>query len=351
MLKKNHFFKGNIYNSNYGIYLNNAKDSIFKNISILNSTNIPIYLDSATFNNLFINLEVIDNLSSSKFVQNLNDTYENYLIYNNTFGKIKWINKDFLTNLTLNKNLTNFNKIKIKNNLVYLDSNYFSISDLNSSANITLRFKNNSFIEPKIFKNDEICLDCYNFTSLKKNEVVFNVSSWSNYSLKDVGCGNGIVNTNEDCDGTNLNGKTCLSFGFDKGVLSCNDCKFDFSNCLYSSSCDYECEDFDYECGFHNLCGDNVSCGVCNESFICVEGICIKEESKTIFVKIKDKKSTDSNSFNEDLLNEKQDISSYKIDKKEEFKTTDNIQEINDLVAFTTLSILVFVIIKQIIFF
>lgn len=52
-------------------------------------------------------------------------------------------------------------------------------------------------------------------------------------------CGDGIINSLEECDGTNLNGKKCSdlkdSFGYNfiSGNLKCNDkCKFDTSECI-----------------------------------------------------------------------------------------------------------------------
>ena len=47
-------------------------------------------------------------------------------------------------------------------------------------------------------------------------------------------CPDGIVQTCEDCDGTNLNGATCVSIGFAGGTLSCSttNCSFDTSGCM-----------------------------------------------------------------------------------------------------------------------
>ncbi len=45
-------------------------------------------------------------------------------------------------------------------------------------------------------------------------------------------CGNGIVEGGEQCDGTNLNGQSCVSQGCGNGTLSCSVvCKFNFSLC------------------------------------------------------------------------------------------------------------------------
>ncbi len=46
-------------------------------------------------------------------------------------------------------------------------------------------------------------------------------------------CGNGVINSGEQCDGSNLNGQTCMTLGFIEGTLGCdNNCAFDKSNCV-----------------------------------------------------------------------------------------------------------------------
>jgi len=46
-------------------------------------------------------------------------------------------------------------------------------------------------------------------------------------------CGNGSVDTGEDCDGSNLNGATCQSLGYESGVLSCTvSCTFETQSCV-----------------------------------------------------------------------------------------------------------------------
>ncbi len=50
-------------------------------------------------------------------------------------------------------------------------------------------------------------------------------------------CGDGIVDEDEECDGDNLSGKSCLDWGYDKGTLSCDeDCNFDRRGCGYEGS-------------------------------------------------------------------------------------------------------------------
>ncbi len=47
----------------------------------------------------------------------------------------------------------------------------------------------------------------------------------------DVPCGNGILDTGEDCDGTNLGGANCVSEGWQSGHLVCLECAFDDNLC------------------------------------------------------------------------------------------------------------------------
>ncbi len=59
-------------------------------------------------------------------------------------------------------------------------------------------------------------------------------SCFINYDISErpVLCGNGIVDSGEECDGGNLSGETCVTQEFDSGQLACfSVCKFDTSNC------------------------------------------------------------------------------------------------------------------------
>lgn len=68
-------------------------------------------------------------------------------------------------------------------------------------------------------------------------------------------CGNGVVEGDEDCDGTELGGVECSDLGFSVGLPVCgDDCVFDTSGCDEGKSC-----------GLLSPCGNNLSCvsGVC----------------------------------------------------------------------------------------
>lgn len=44
-------------------------------------------------------------------------------------------------------------------------------------------------------------------------------------------CGNGQIDPGEQCDGSNLNGQTCVTLGHDGGTLSCTSCAFNEAAC------------------------------------------------------------------------------------------------------------------------
>ena len=47
------------------------------------------------------------------------------------------------------------------------------------------------------------------------------------------GCGNGVIEAGEECEGIDLGGQTCQGLGFSSGVLNCGaDCLFDTSSCI-----------------------------------------------------------------------------------------------------------------------
>ena len=59
--------------------------------------------------------------------------------------------------------------------------------------------------------------------------------------LKTV-CGNNKVETGEQCDGTALNGKSCTSEGFTGGTLKCTNCNLDTSSCTKPVCGNSQCE-------------------------------------------------------------------------------------------------------------
>jgi len=82
-------------------------------------------------------------------------------------------------------------------------------------------------------------IENYKYLANLLNEVAqtsFYVPPYSNPPV----CGNNILEYGETCDGSDLNGESCLSQGFDAGTLNClNDCSgFDTNSCVnYPKQC------------------------------------------------------------------------------------------------------------------
>ncbi len=76
-----------------------------------------------------------------------------------------------------------------------------------------------------------ICNDtdeCLNPTTCQTGYVCENTAG--SYNCNEF-CGNNIITANEECDGTDLVGETCVSLGYSAGNLTCSSCKYDTSSC------------------------------------------------------------------------------------------------------------------------
>jgi uncharacterized protein (TIGR03790 family) len=91
-------------------------------------------------------------------------------------GKIEFYNTLNLSNLNLNE------LIDLENNFLYIDEQYLS-TDF-AYANITFYNMPQNIQAPRIFKNDENCEDCKNFTELNLEEVKFNITGFSKYTIQ-----------------------------------------------------------------------------------------------------------------------------------------------------------------------
>jgi len=174
-------------NSLNGIQLDDSSNNSINN-NILKRSGTGIYLHSNSKNNIFRNNQFIENMQSVyDTTGNLN---VNYLVYNNSFGEIKWTDDSpdgFLRDLSFTGDIGLGINLTIDNNFVELNEEAFT-GKINSSANITLYGLPGGFENPAIFKDDYFCSPkiCQNLTSLEGSMAVFNVSYWSNYSIKNV---------------------------------------------------------------------------------------------------------------------------------------------------------------------
>lgn len=73
------------------------------------------------------------------------------------------------------------------------------------------------------------------FYFLNSNSII-SAASVNVTATVDPVCGNGVLESGEQCDGSNLNGKSCSTQGFSGGTLSCNsNCTFNTSACTSGS--------------------------------------------------------------------------------------------------------------------
>ncbi|MBI2630571.1 hypothetical protein HYW76_05725 [Candidatus Pacearchaeota archaeon] len=150
----------------------------------LTSTNLTLFAGTGNVSNGTNGLLTI-NYSSSFIDTNANYSKMRLTIINSSVGRIDFISG--LNGTNINGRLSS--NITIKNNSVYVDS---PTLELNKSANITFYNLPTTFTSPVILRDGVVCNSstspaCYNSTSLNAGNVVINVSSWSNYSIGDLG--------------------------------------------------------------------------------------------------------------------------------------------------------------------
>ncbi|MFH1849767.1 MAG: hypothetical protein ABH879_06290, partial [archaeon] len=98
-------------------------------------------------------------------------------IIDSTFGEIR-----FTEGITgIGTNLSH--EVRIADNSVIINSSVNS--GLDKAANITLYgIGDRGYLYPSIYKDGALCTDCYNFTSLSADTVIFNVTGAGNYSIR-----------------------------------------------------------------------------------------------------------------------------------------------------------------------
>ncbi len=187
----------NIVDSNtyYGIYLDTSSDNLVSGGNINASGQYAIRLQGGSLNNNLTNITITNSVQNDIFFASagINGTYiidmphiGNYLfaepgssIYfkDSRYGEIRFLQ-------AINGSGTNLTRdVMILNNSVSVRSDLNP--GLNKSANVTLyEIGNRGFVNPMILRNGVKCSKfCYNFTALNATNVIFNVSSWTNYSI------------------------------------------------------------------------------------------------------------------------------------------------------------------------
>ena len=128
------------------VYVSSSGNTIYstnivKTLGTTNALSFGIYLDGTSENNTFMNNNVTA-VGTDEIRDEATNPSLNYLLYNNSFGEIRWTAKgagQFLDNLTLNGTLSFPGSIFIGNNTASINLSEFTIGRINSTANITLR--------------------------------------------------------------------------------------------------------------------------------------------------------------------------------------------------------------------
>ncbi|MDP3734755.1 MAG: LamG-like jellyroll fold domain-containing protein [Nanoarchaeota archaeon] len=129
--------------SSYGLWISLNSNSTFfsNNITTSGSGSYGITLEASSGDNLFLNNSISASQDSEIFDATSN-SYINKLVYNNSFGEIRWMdtaNDGFLKNLTFNGQIGFGNNLFIGNNTIALNTTAFSNGKINSSANIMFK--------------------------------------------------------------------------------------------------------------------------------------------------------------------------------------------------------------------
>jgi len=180
---------------NFGIDLAGSNNVLDNNVIVAGGTgginNYGLYLGATTNSNIIVNNNItsVDNLLIAD-----TSIFFNYLVYNNSFGEIRWTNTSsngFLNNLTLNS--TNDLGIGIGRNL-FIDSDIANLNvtafsttpRINSSANITLNGL--AFTDPILLRDSFRCddTDTCNILSYTGGTLIADVSYMGNFSAREI---------------------------------------------------------------------------------------------------------------------------------------------------------------------
>jgi len=182
----------------YGIYVNHTEAAYIdsNNITAPGSASYPILLYSSANNSIILN-NMLDGITASVFDGTSTNTL-NYLVYNNSYGEIRWTDESFLSYLLFWDPIIPGVNIFIDNNTVAINTSAFTIGNINSAATITLKqlpFSQVDIVKRKTsFTTDHVdilstgnyCLDsdCV-INSYDSGTLSFNVSSLGSFSANE----------------------------------------------------------------------------------------------------------------------------------------------------------------------
>jgi len=186
----------------YGIVISDGGDNEINDTTLYSQGGISIDSSNNSFNNITIGINHPTSISLTDY------DYDGYIFYINS------------TETAISNTLSNISK--------YLNITSDATPDyMNLYVNYdTTDVENVSEGALKLYKHNGTGWDALDFSSSSPsgNYVYSRITSFGDLGVF-TGCGNGVLDSGESCDGSNLNGKVLADFGYTSGTLSCN------SNC------------------------------------------------------------------------------------------------------------------------
>jgi hypothetical protein len=205
-----------------GAFSLDTTNSYISNNVVFGTT--AIQLASGAINNTLHNNNFSGTTAAEVAISDLGaNTTTNYLVYNNSFGEIRWDNESngsILRDMDLFGNITFPGSIIINNNSLVVNTVAFGANTFINSS-VKLQFFNvGTFVVPTALENGVPCgTRCTTPTSIS-NGYTFNATFVGNFSIGDVSeCG--TITTNTTLINNLTSTGTCISFGESNIELDC----------------------------------------------------------------------------------------------------------------------------------